>query len=121
MTKRSVARNYSVPTTTDQNEINTNVANHLRQVTNDLSDMLDGGITFDNINATVRDFDVSSGVPFVVGSVRRSENIVGMQILLTYGASIQSVASFVNSQNQGVMTVVCTPDRAKIKVVVYGV
>lgn len=121
MTKRTITRNFSIPNTTDQTLINTNIADHLREVTNDLADMLDGGTSFDNLNATVKDFDVVSGIPFNVGGTRRSKNVLGMQILLTYGATITSVSSSINSQNEGVMTVVCTPERAKIKVAVYGI
>lgn len=119
MTKRTISRTFSVPNTDDQAIINRGFADQISQLTSDVSDMLDGGITFDNISGSLVDIDITSGVAFSLPKIKKG-NPIGAAIINTFGNTV-SEYSITNSQDGSlILTVTCTPQRSKLKVVIYG-
>lgn len=119
MTKRTVPRVFTVPNTDDQAIINRGIADQLEKLTENLSDMLDGGITFDNINCTLIDVDVASGVATTLPKIKKGAPI-GAAIINTFGSTVSEYITTTASDGSIVLTVTCTPQRSKLKVVIYG-
>lgn len=119
MTKRTVTRTFSIPGTLDQSVINRGIVDQVTQLTNDVSDMLDGGITFDNINGSLVDIDVTSGVAYALPKLKKA-TAVGAVIINTYGSVVSDYVITATQDGSVSLVVTSSPQQTKLKVMVYG-